>query len=117
MGRTLADLVATLAADPRHGAVVCDIDGTLAPIAPTPEQATVLPAALPELERLVERYTLVACVTGRPAAQARRGPTTRCATWKRRSCPSSIAPAWRGASAGWCWRCARRWRSTRDRRY
>ena len=72
MGRTLADLVATLAADPRHGAVVCDIDGTLAPIAPTPEQATVLPAALPELERLVERYTLVACVTGRPAAQARR---------------------------------------------
>src|SRR6478672_8461191 len=53
MGRTLADLVATLAADPRHGAVVCDIDGTLAPIAPTPEQATVLPTALPELERLV----------------------------------------------------------------
>src|SRR6476646_9024208 len=72
MGRTLADLVATLAADPRHGAVVCDIDGTLAPIAPTPEQATVLPAALPELERLVDRYTLVACVTGRPAVQARR---------------------------------------------
>jgi trehalose 6-phosphate phosphatase len=72
MARTLADLVTTLAADPRHGAVVCDIDGTLAPIAPTPEQATVLPAALPELERLVGRYTLVACVTGRPAAQARR---------------------------------------------
>jgi len=72
MGRILADLAATLAADPRHGAVVCDIDGTLAPIAPTPEQATVLPAALPELERLVERYTLVACVTGRPAVQARR---------------------------------------------
>ena len=55
MARTLADLVATLAADPRHGAVVCDIDGTLAPIAPTPEQATVLPEALPELERLVEQ--------------------------------------------------------------
>src|SRR3954452_10911697 len=72
MGRSLADLVATLAADPRHGAVVCDIDGTLAPIAPTPEQATVLPAALPELKRLVGRYTLVACVTRRPAAQARR---------------------------------------------
>src|SRR6476646_3276650 len=72
MGGTLADLVAPLAADPRHGAVVCDIDGTLAPIAPTPEQATVLPAALPDLERLVDRYTLVACVTGRPAAQARR---------------------------------------------
>ncbi len=71
MARSLADLVATLAADPRHGAIVCDIDGTLAPIAPTPEQARVLPEALVELERLCEIYALVACVTGRPAGQAR----------------------------------------------
>jgi trehalose 6-phosphate phosphatase len=72
MARPLADVVAPLVADPRHGAVVCDIDGTLAPIAATPEQATVLPGALAQLERLAGRYALVACVTGRPAAQARR---------------------------------------------
>jgi trehalose 6-phosphate phosphatase len=71
MGPPLADVLAPLVDDPRHGAVVCDIDGTLAPIAPTPEEAVVLPAALTELERLARRYTLVACVTGRPAAQAR----------------------------------------------
>jgi trehalose 6-phosphate phosphatase len=72
MAQSLADVLAPLVDDPRHGAVVCDIDGTLAPIAPTPEQATVLPGALAELERLAGRYALVACVTGRPAVQARR---------------------------------------------
>ena len=72
MARSSADLVAALAADPKHGAVVCDIDGTLAPIAATPELARVLPEALAELERLAGIYALVACVTGRPAAQARR---------------------------------------------
>jgi trehalose 6-phosphate phosphatase len=71
MARTLADVVAPLVADPRHGAVVCDIDGTLAPIAATPEQATVLPEALTQLQRLAGHYSLVACVTGRPAAQGR----------------------------------------------
>jgi trehalose 6-phosphate phosphatase len=71
MARSSADVVAALAADPRHGAVVCDIDGTLAPIVSTPEQARVLPAALEQLERLTGIYALVACVTGRPAAQAR----------------------------------------------
>jgi trehalose 6-phosphate phosphatase len=72
MAEPLDRLVAPLAADPRHGGIVCDIDGTLAPIAPTPEAAAVLPGALAELERLAGRYALVACVTGRPAAEARR---------------------------------------------
>src|SRR5437764_973413 len=67
----LADVLAPLVAEPRRGAVLCDIDGTLAPIAPTPEEAAVLPAALEQLERLAQRYGLVGCVTGRPAAQAR----------------------------------------------
>jgi trehalose 6-phosphate phosphatase len=69
---SLARLVAPLRADPRHGAVVCDIDGTLAPIVAVPEDARVLPEALEALERLAGRYALVACVTGRPAAEARR---------------------------------------------
>jgi trehalose 6-phosphate phosphatase len=70
--RSLARLVAPLRADPRHSGVVCDIDGTLAPIAATPDDARVIPEALRALERLTQTYALVACVTGRPAAQARR---------------------------------------------
>ena len=70
--RSLARLVAPLRADPRHSGVVCDIDGTLAPIVATPDEARVIPEALRALERLTQTYALVACVTGRPAAQARR---------------------------------------------
>jgi trehalose 6-phosphate phosphatase len=68
---SLARLVAPLRANPRRGAVVCDIDGTLAPIVAMPNEARVLPEALAALERLTKRYALVACVTGRPAAEAR----------------------------------------------
>ena len=72
MDGSLARLVAPLRAQPRRGAVLCDIDGTLAPIVPVPEDARVLPEALAVLERLASRYALVGCVTGRPAAEARR---------------------------------------------
>ena len=71
MDGSLARLVAPLRAHPSRGAVLCDIDGTLAPIVAMPEEARVLPAALAALERLTGRYALVACVTGRPAAEAR----------------------------------------------
>ena len=67
----IAQLVAPLIADPRHGAVVCDIDGTLAPIESRPDQARVPATTLELLERLTSIYSLVACVTGRPAAEAR----------------------------------------------
>ena len=71
MDGSLARLVAPLRAQPRRGAVLCDIDGTLAPIVAAPEDARVLPEALAALERLTTRYALVGCVTGRPAAEAR----------------------------------------------
>jgi trehalose 6-phosphate phosphatase len=67
----LASLLAPLLAEPRRSAVVSDIDGTLAPIVPTPEEARVPPRALAALEALCGRYALVGCVTGRPARQAR----------------------------------------------
>ena len=70
--RRLTRLIAPLLGDPRRSAIVCDIDGTLAPIAASPEQARVPPAMLELLAQLAERYPLVACVTGRPAAEARR---------------------------------------------
>lgn len=51
---------------------MCDIDGTLAPIVATPDKAKVPKRALDALESVAARYALVACITGRPAAQARR---------------------------------------------
>jgi trehalose-phosphatase len=61
-----------LRADPGSGAILCDIDGTLAPIVTDPEAAEVPPAAQAVLAKLAERYRLVACVSGRRASAARR---------------------------------------------
>ena len=53
--------------------VALDIDGTLAPIAPTPAQAAVPPATRQTLERLTRLPNVhVAFVTGRAAADGRR---------------------------------------------
>ena len=53
--------------------VALDIDGTLAPIAPTPEQAAVPPLTRKTLERLTRLPNVhVAFVTGRAAADGRR---------------------------------------------
>jgi trehalose 6-phosphate phosphatase len=61
-----------LRADPAAGAILCDIDGTLAPIVDDPEAAAVPPAAQQALAELAGRYRLVACVSGRRASAARR---------------------------------------------
>jgi trehalose-phosphatase len=61
-----------LRADPARAAILCDIDGTLAPIVDDPGAATVPPAARTVLAELASRYALVACVTGRRASAARR---------------------------------------------
>ena len=58
--------------EPERAAVLLDVDGTLAPIVERPEDATVPEATRREVERLAGRYALVACVSGRPAADARR---------------------------------------------
>jgi trehalose 6-phosphate phosphatase len=68
----VGSLLERLAEDPRAAALILDVDGTLAPIAPAPE-LTVLPETTrSELERLVASYGLVACVSGRPSADAAR---------------------------------------------
>ncbi len=59
-----------LVADPSHGLVALDFDGTLAPIVPRPEDARALPGAAAILTRLAARVRRVAVVTGRPAADA-----------------------------------------------
>jgi trehalose 6-phosphate phosphatase len=64
--------LARLAEEPGRAAILLDVDGTLAPIVARPEDARVPDATRSLLRRLVERYALVACVSGRPGAEAER---------------------------------------------
>jgi trehalose 6-phosphate phosphatase len=64
--------LARLSAEPGRAAILLDVDGVLAPIKPRPEDAYVLPEARREIERLVSRYALVACISGRTGADAKR---------------------------------------------
>jgi trehalose 6-phosphate phosphatase len=64
-------LLVRFRSEPRQAAVLLDIDGTLAPIVPRPEDSFVPDETRAELERLVGRYGLVACVSGRTSADAR----------------------------------------------
>lgn len=61
-----------LLSDPSRAAILTDVDGTLAPIVARPEDAAVPAHASALLARLCRRFGLVACVSGRPAAEARR---------------------------------------------
>ena len=67
-----ASLLARLAERPREAAILLDVDGTLAPIVARPEDARVPEATRAELGRLVSRYALVACLSGRTAQEAAR---------------------------------------------
>jgi trehalose 6-phosphate phosphatase len=69
---TLTDTLRPLTEDPARGAIFCDIDGTLAPIVVRAEDAHVPEEVSVLLGRLGRRYGCVACVSGRPAAEARR---------------------------------------------
>ena len=57
--------------EPGKAAVLLDVDGTLSPIVERPEDATVPDETRDEVRRLADRYALVACISGRPAAVAR----------------------------------------------
>jgi trehalose 6-phosphate phosphatase len=66
------DPIAQLASEPGRAALFLDVDGTLSPIVARPEQAFVPEETRTELRRLVDRYALVACVSGRMGEDARR---------------------------------------------
>src|SRR5512132_3030540 len=66
------DPLAVLASEPARAAIMLDVDGTLAPIAERPDDAGVPAGTRAELARLVGRYALVACVSGRPGAEVER---------------------------------------------
>jgi trehalose 6-phosphate phosphatase len=61
-----------LRSNPGRTALLCDVDGTLAPIVARPADAAVPRRAREALDALAARYGLVACVSGRRAAEARR---------------------------------------------
>jgi trehalose 6-phosphate phosphatase len=65
-------LLAPLADDPARAAILLDVDGTLAPIVSHPELAEVPEDARAELRRLLVRYGLVACISGRTGRDAWR---------------------------------------------
>jgi trehalose 6-phosphate phosphatase len=66
------DALTRLREDPAGAAVLLDVDGTLAPIVARPELAEVPAETRSELRRLVDRYGLVACVSGRTGDEAAR---------------------------------------------
>ena len=65
-------LLARLAEQPERAAILLDVDGVLAPIVDVPIDARVPDATREELRRLHRRYALVACISGRSGADARR---------------------------------------------
>jgi trehalose 6-phosphate phosphatase len=67
-----AELLAPLRAEPRASAILCDVDGTLAPIAARPDESSVPDEAREALRTLADRYGLVACISGRRAIDAKR---------------------------------------------
>jgi trehalose 6-phosphate phosphatase len=64
------DLLAPLREAPEQAALLFDVDGTIAPIAPRPELAFVPAETKLELARLAARYLLVACISGRSSEEA-----------------------------------------------
>jgi trehalose 6-phosphate phosphatase len=64
--------VERLSEAPERSAIFLDVDGTLAPIAPRPQDARVPDEARAEVARLAGRYALVACVSGRTGKDAQR---------------------------------------------
>ncbi len=67
-----SDLLARLAERPAEAAILLDVDGTLAPIVSRPDDAVVPEETRAVLAGLVERYALVACLSGRPGTDAAR---------------------------------------------
>ena len=65
-------LLRALVENPSEAAIMLDVDGTLAPIVARPELARVPDETRAELKRLVDRYALVACISGRTGADARK---------------------------------------------
>jgi len=68
----IKELLEPLRNQPEAAAVLLDVDGTLAPIVERPEEAIVPEGIRSLLIEISGRYGLLACISGRPATEARR---------------------------------------------
>jgi trehalose 6-phosphate phosphatase len=68
----MTELLSPLRADPKHAAIMFDVDGTLAPIVRHADDANVSETTRSLLTAIARRYGLVACVSGRRASDTRR---------------------------------------------
>lgn len=66
-----SEALAPFRANPRHAAILLDIDGTLAPIVDHASDAHVPESTRQLLIAVAETYGLVACISGRRASEAR----------------------------------------------
>src|SRR6202035_1615086 len=71
MSALRSEELAPLRENPARAAIMFDIDGTLAPIAPQPSAPRVPEPTRQLLMELARRYGVVACVSGRRASEAR----------------------------------------------
>jgi trehalose 6-phosphate phosphatase len=69
---SLEDLLRPVKQDPSRSAILLDIDGVLAPTVQHPDDAHVPETTRRPLIEIAKRYGVVACVSGRPASDARR---------------------------------------------
>jgi trehalose 6-phosphate phosphatase len=69
---TLAELLRPVKADPARSAILLDVDGVLAPIVQHPDDAHMPETTRRPLIEVAKRYSVVACVSGRRASDARR---------------------------------------------
>lgn len=68
----IQEALAPLLADPGASAVFLDLDGTLAPIMPRPNDVAVTPEISRMIRKLAHAYLAVTVVSGRPATGAKR---------------------------------------------
>ena len=66
-----SEALAPLRNHPAQAAILLDIDGTLSPIVDQPSEAHVSERTRQLLIKISRRYGVVACVSGRPASEAR----------------------------------------------
>ena len=67
-----SEALTPLTGNPAEGAVLCDVDGVLAPIVRRAEDAHVREETSVLLGKLARRYACVACISGRTVADVRR---------------------------------------------
>jgi trehalose 6-phosphate phosphatase len=90
----LPDAIAPLRADPAHGAVLLDIDGTLAPIVQRAAEAHVPEPTRQLVIEAAKKYALVACVTGRRASEARAMVSVGTVTYLGSHGAEVLRPGW-----------------------